>query len=196
MTSTNTQAEPVSGLRKPSFYLTGHDTSSGKAIIQERRQPDWTVYDGRQMAFNTVYTTSEFPASLKDDVDIKKHDDLVASGTLGLANPNGTVCRIVEFAPGFECMMHRTQSLDHGVVLEGSIELVMDSGDVQLMNRGDVAVQRGTMHSWRNSSTSDWARMLFVLQDCQKLEIAGQALGEDLGRGVEGLPTSGNDGKE
>ena len=40
--------------------------------------------------------------------------------------------------------MHRTQSLDFGVVLEGEIELVLDSGETRLLKRGDVAVQRGT----------------------------------------------------
>jgi len=35
--------------------------------------------------------------------------------------------------------------------------------------------------------------MLFVLQDCQKLTLSGKELKEDLGRGVAGLPPSGND---
>ncbi|CCF37148.1 cupin [Colletotrichum higginsianum] len=188
----NTQAGSVSDLRKPSVYLTGHDQASVKAVIQEKRQPSWTVYDDKLMAFNVAYTTSEFPASLDNDVDIKKHDHLVGSNTLGLVNQNGTVCRIVDFAPEFDCMMHRTQSLDYGVVLEGSIELVMDSGDTELMRRGDVAVQRGIMHAWRNPSDDEWARMLFVLQDCQKTRLGGQALEEDLGRGIEGLPSSSN----
>jgi quercetin dioxygenase-like cupin family protein len=145
------------------------------------------------MGFNVIYTTSTFPASLNSDTDITTHDALLSSGKLGLVNPGGTVCRIVDFAPKFDCMMHRTQSLDFGVVLEGSIELVLDSGETQLMHRGDVAVQRATMHAWRNPSESEWARMMFVLQDCQKVELEGKVLKEDLGRGTEGLPPSGND---
>ncbi|RSL56836.1 hypothetical protein CEP53_006687 [Fusarium sp. AF-6] len=194
MASASSASGQLSNLPSPNFYLTGHDASTGKAIVREHRKGAWQAYDDKLMAFNVVYTTSEFPASLNDDDDIKKHDAVIASGKLGLVNKNGTVCRIVDFAPGFDCMMHRTQSLDYGVVLEGSIELLMDSGDKQLMHRGDVAVQRGTMHAWRNPSTTDWARMLFVLQDSQKLVIGGEVVGEDLGRGVEGLPPSGNDG--
>ena len=95
--------------------------------------------------------------------------------------------------PGFDCMMHRTQSLDYGVVLEGSIELILDSGDRQLMHRGDVVVERATMHAWVNPSKTEWARMLFVLQDCQKLSIGGQEMREHFQRDVEGLPPSGND---
>lgn len=188
---TNTQPDSVSNLRKPTVYLTGHQPD-GKATIQEERHPPWTVYDNNLMSFNVVYTTSTFPASLNADADIKRHDELMYRNTLGLVNKGGTVCRIVDFAPGFDCMMHRTQSLDYGVVLEGSVELVMDGGDVRSMQRGDVAVQRGTMHAWRNTSASEWARMLFVLQDCQGVSVGGEALREDLGRGAEGLPSSGN----
>ena len=58
--------------------------------------------------------------------------------------------------------MHRTMSLDYGVVLQGEVELLLDSGEVRLLAAGDVAVQRGTMHAWRNSSDPVVARMLFV----------------------------------
>ncbi|RYC80442.1 hypothetical protein BFJ63_vAg16678 [Fusarium oxysporum f. sp. narcissi] len=193
MTGTAQQSEQLNALPSPNFYLTGHDESTGKAIVQEKRNGTWQAYDDKLMAFNVAYSTSEFPPSLNNDTDIKKHDELLSSGKLGLVNKNGTVCRIVDFAPGFDCMMHRTQSLDYGIVLEGEIELVLDSGETQMMHRGDVAVQRGTMHAWRNPSSSEWARMIFVLQDCQTIVIGGQKVGEDLGRGVDGLPPSGND---
>lgn len=91
--------------------------------------------------------------------------------------------------------MHRTQSLDYGIVVEGQIESILDSGETQLMGRGDVMVQRATMHAWRNPSETEWARMIFVLQDCKPLYINGERFGEDLGRGTEGLPASGNDSK-
>lgn len=174
-------------------HLTGHDPSTGKAIIQSSRPGSWRAYDDKSMAFNVVYTTSEFPASLTDDNDIATHDALASTGKLGLVNPHGTVCRMVDFAPGSDCMMHRTQSLDYGIVLEGAVELVLDSGETRFMQRGDVAVQRATMHAWRNPSRTEWARMVFVLQDCQPLTVRGNALKEDLGRGAEGLPPSGND---
>ena len=174
-------------------HITGHDPSTGKAIVQESRPGNWSIYDDKLMAFNVIYTTSQFPANLNDDKDIKTHDQVVSQGKLGLVSPNGTVCRVVDFAPGYECMMHRTQSLDYGIVLEGDIDLILDSGEKKAMRRGDVAVQRATMHAWKNTSETEWARMIFVLQDCEKLEVGGNVLKEDLGRGVEGLPPSGND---
>lgn len=76
------------------------------------------------MAFSVAYTTSSFPASVNQDADIKAHNDLMSSKKLGLVNPTGTVCRIVDFAPGYQCVMHRTQSLDYGIILEGTISMV------------------------------------------------------------------------
>lgn len=90
--------------------------------------------------------------------------------------------------PGLLSPMHRTVSLDYGVVLEGEVELVLDSGETRLLKRGDVAVQRGTNHAWRNTSETEWARMMYILQPCAPLEVGGKKLGEDYGgmKGVRG----------
>jgi quercetin dioxygenase-like cupin family protein len=84
--------------------------------------------------------------------------------------------------------MHRTVSLDYGIVIYGEVELVLDSGETRILKAGDVAVQRGTNHAWRNTSDTKWARMMYVLQPSLPLEINGKPLGEDLGpmRGVRG----------
>ena len=48
--------------------------------------------------------------------------------------------------PGSTSPMHRTVSLDYGCVIEGEVECVLDSGEVKLLKRGDVCVQRGESH--------------------------------------------------
>lgn len=60
-------------------------------------------------------------------------------------------------------LMHRTETLDYGVLLEGELWLVLDDQEIHL-TRGDVVVQRGTNHAWSNR-TEQPARMLFVLLD-------------------------------
>ena len=60
-------------------------------------------------------------------------------------------------------LMHRTETVDYAVVLEGEITLLMDEGDVKL-KAGDVVIQRGTNHAWRNH-TDKPTRMLYVLMD-------------------------------
>jgi hypothetical protein len=59
--------------------------------------------------------------------------------------------------------MHRTESLDYGIVLEGEITLILDEGET-LCRQGDVVVQNGTSHAWANRS-GKLARMAFVLID-------------------------------
>ena len=57
--------------------------------------------------------------------------------------------------------MHTTRTIDYGIVLSGEIDLELDSGEVHLTS-GDIAVQRGTRHAWRNRSQSPCS-IAFVL---------------------------------
>ena len=50
--------------------------------------------------------------------------------------------------------MHRTQSLDLIVVLEGEIVMQLDSGDEVVLRRRDFVVQNGTNHRWENRGDS------------------------------------------
>jgi hypothetical protein len=59
--------------------------------------------------------------------------------------------------------MHRTETVDYAIVLEGEIWAVMDEGET-LMKAGDVLIQRGTNHAWANRSQKT-ARICFVLMD-------------------------------
>lgn len=71
-------------------------------------------------------------------------------------------------------LMHRTETVDYGVVMEGEIVLVLDDSEVAL-KRGGVVIQRGTNHAWANRSDRV-CRMLFVLVDGQfDPSIASQA---------------------
>ena len=65
--------------------------------------------------------------------------------------------------PGKHPGMHRTETVDYAIVLEGEIWAVMDEGET-LMRAGDVLIQRGTNHAWANRSNAT-ARIAFVLID-------------------------------
>ncbi|MDC8784662.1 cupin domain-containing protein [Roseateles koreensis] len=60
-------------------------------------------------------------------------------------------------------LMHRTESVDYGVVIDGEMTLILDDSEV-LLKPGSVVVQRGTNHAWANRS-GKVCRMLFVLVD-------------------------------
>lgn len=71
--------------------------------------------------------------------------------------------------PGlFECFeaedpgMHRTNSVDYDIVLDGEIWLELDDGQEVHLKQGDVAIQQGTRHAWRNRS-QNVTTMAFVL---------------------------------
>jgi len=60
-------------------------------------------------------------------------------------------------------LMHRTETVDYAMVLDGEIYLVLDNSEVKLTT-GDVVIQRGTNHAWSNRSGKP-VRMLYVLID-------------------------------
>lgn len=77
---------------------------------------------------------------------------------------NGALVRFTEMAPGAESPMHRTETLDVGVVLDGETWLLLDDGSATLVRAGDAVVQRGTNHAWANRSDRP-VRMVFVQID-------------------------------
>ena len=60
-------------------------------------------------------------------------------------------------------MMHRTQTVDYGIVLMGEIFLVLDESET-LLRAGDIVIQVGTNHAWSNRSNKV-CRVAFVLVD-------------------------------
>lgn len=71
-------------------------------------------------------------------------------------------------------LMHRTESVDYGIVIDGEMTLVLDDSEVRLKS-GSVVVQRGTSHAWANRSGRS-CRMLFVLVDGAYTPAIAQAL--------------------
>jgi mannose-6-phosphate isomerase-like protein (cupin superfamily) len=72
--------------------------------------------------------------------------DAVAFAREGLEHSHGIFDRMEPDAPG----MHRTDTIDYVIVLEGEIWLELDDGRETRLARGDVVVQTGTRHAWRN----------------------------------------------
>ncbi|KAF2098678.1 hypothetical protein NA57DRAFT_75915 [Rhizodiscina lignyota] len=171
-------------------YITTHD-SEGKAVFStELSEQPPRVHMGERASFALAYTTSGSPVKLNDDADIEGYKPYLASPP-GLTVSNGTVCRMVDFAPARpKGAMHRTVSIDYGVVIEGEIECLLDSGEKRIMKRGDICVQRATAHAWKNLSQDKWARMMFVLMTSDKPTVNGKELGEDV-HTVEGVKKSG-----
>ena len=63
--------------------------------------------------------------------------------------------------------MHKTNTVDYAVVYDGEIWLELDSGKTIHLKRGDVVVQKGTRHAWRNKGTT-LVTMLFFLNGAKE----------------------------
>jgi mannose-6-phosphate isomerase-like protein (cupin superfamily) len=46
--------------------------------------------------------------------------------------------------------MHRTDSIDLGVVVSGTVSMELDDGDLVELKAGDTFIQNGTNHKWSN----------------------------------------------
>jgi hypothetical protein len=100
---------------------------------------------------------------------------------------------MIDFGPGAVSPMHRVNSIDYAIVLEGVFRMTLDSGEERIMQRGDIAIQRSTAHRWVNVTGNGLlaARMLFVLHDVKDVNIAGgkaEGFLGLLGKDYAGLP--------
>jgi hypothetical protein len=63
--------------------------------------------------------------------------------------------------------MHKTNTVDYAIVYEGEIWLELDDAKTIHLKRGDVVVQNGTRHAWRNRGTTP-VTMLFFLNGAKQ----------------------------
>jgi quercetin dioxygenase-like cupin family protein len=160
----------------PRRVVTGHDERGNSAFASDGPAPVVrTAPDGA--LFYEIWKTDASPAP------IAAAEPDPAAGALSVPPaPNGTKIRINEFPPGVVSPMHRTQSVDYGIVLAGEVVLVLDDGETAL-RAGDVVVQRGTSHRWENRS-GETARMVFILVDGAFTADLTRTLGPDVLSGL------------
>jgi quercetin dioxygenase-like cupin family protein len=146
--------------------VTGHD-AAGRAVVKidEITKNLFSNRPGANAC--VVWTTESFPVDNTGESD-------EALRKVGTTLKNGTVFRVIEFAPGVAPRNHRTDSIDYAVVLSGEIDMVLDETTVHL-RAGDVLVQRGTMHNWINHGPEPCV-MAFVLIDAKPAQVNGNVL--------------------
>jgi mannose-6-phosphate isomerase-like protein (cupin superfamily) len=149
----------------PRRVVTGHDKSGKSIVLSDGQPPIELKFPERGVAFFEIWSTNASPVPLSA-AEAEPTDRLMELAP----KSRGTVIRILDFLPGFSKensatrpFIHRTETVDYGIVLEGEIFLLLDDSEVHL-KAGDVVVQRGTDHAWENRSEK-LARMAFVLVD-------------------------------
>jgi len=168
---------PADGLRLSERFITGHNKDGQGVFLHTDHGDHHRVMVGGKGVANIIYSTKGDPVDLTNDVDIK----FAMENEPGLHIANGSVVRLIDFAPGVESPMHRAMSIDYGIVIEGEFEITLDSGESRIMRPGDISVQRATMHKWRNCLQDKASRIVFILLDCKPLTVNGEELKTWLG---------------
>jgi quercetin dioxygenase-like cupin family protein len=158
-----------SGLPLVQRVVTGHDARSRAVFRSEDESPTRRIPLG-DAAFLLVWTTATVPADNNDETDGRTRD-------AGLTINHGSVIRVVDILPGFASPMHRTNSIDYGIVMNNEIELELEDGARKTIRAGGIIVQRGTNHLWRNT-TNQPTRIVFVLIEAPPYVHDGQPLPE------------------
>jgi mannose-6-phosphate isomerase-like protein (cupin superfamily) len=169
--------------------VTGHD-AQGRAVIQSAAAPERvkTLSNGGP-TFYEIWNTREMPARIdrasgeppesgivlappKHGTRIRVLDIPAETDESAKIDPDQARALFAEIgAAGASTNtgearhphMHRTETVDYGIVLEGEITLLVDVGEVTV-RAGDVVVQRGTNHGWANRSGKN-CRIAFILID-------------------------------
>lgn len=147
--------------------VTGHD-SNGKAIVEIDEDVANVVSSRPGAEASVIWTSHGFPVNNDGFEEMNNR----ASGTT-LAG--GTVFRVLKLQPGNTPRMHRTDSIDYAVVMEGEIDMELDDGESVHLKQGDVLVQRGTIHNWANRG-SEPCTIAFILIDAKPVEVNGRVL--------------------
>jgi quercetin dioxygenase-like cupin family protein len=156
--------------------VTGHDHRNLAQVIVDGPATN-AKYPTPGLVSTLLWSTDSTPAR----IPIGESPEDMGTRVLGSAPPpNGSRFAIIDFAPGKISAMHRTETIDYVIVIEGELEMDMDASTVKL-KQGDVMIQRGTNHAWCNRSDKR-ARAAFVLIDAEPLGIGHPVLGTESAR--------------
>lgn len=177
--SVNPEETPV-GVRR---VVTGHDTKGRAVILSDGPTP--TVFSNTGLpglVFHEMWEMAAVPTPIAGvEPEPTAHDLLLAPPKSGVririndipsegAHTSAESAQKVFDSLGAtgahsgdsaHAFMHRTETVDFAIVLEGEMLLIVDEGET-LVKAGDVIVQRGTNHAWANRSGKT-CRVAFIL---------------------------------
>jgi quercetin dioxygenase-like cupin family protein len=147
--------------------VTGHD-DNGKAVVEVDEQVTNVVSSRPKTEASVIWTTQGFPVN---NDGFEERNGGASSTTLA----GGTVFRVLRLEPGNTPRVHRTDSIDYAVIMEGEIDMELEEGEFIHLKQGDVLVQRGTVHNWVNRGSGP-CTIAFILIDAKRVEVNGKLL--------------------
>jgi hypothetical protein len=149
-----------SAVTKPRRVVTGHDDRGTSVVLSDGAPPQHHPMNGVDVGadFFEMWST---PDTVPELTSVEAREPNEREFTIMPAT--GHLLRIIDLYPphagGKRTVMHRTQTLDYAVVIEGEVVLMLEDSEV-VLKKGDVVVQRGTNHAWENRSAAV-ARLAF-----------------------------------
>src|SRR5678815_3637315 len=120
--------------------ITGTDGAGRSCVVGEDEVTFGAAPERGGVSYGLLYMSAELPPPLSPAGSAEHLD-------LGVARGLGWM--IIRWEPGFEWPMHHTDTVDLDLVLEGSIELLLDDGAHRL-GPGDSVLVTGVDHAWRS----------------------------------------------
>ncbi|VBB84820.1 Putative Cupin domain protein [Podospora comata] len=185
--SSSERDQPIyNPLGSPTRHVTTHSPTTGLSIFAPPSllPSSPTPYGSVGMVVHDLYKTFTTPLNMSTEDDINRlqaHPLQPSPGTLWFPKaPGETLVRYCDWGPGQAIQFHRTETIDFGVVIEGEMVLTLDGLEKRRLKKGDVVVQRGTMHAWENKSDTAWARVVFFLVGAEAVDVGGNKKTEEL----------------
>ena len=167
--------------------VTGHDANGRSVFVSDAEAPRTTEFRHIPgFVTSLLWETgadATVPASTQDPAVLARSwvpdvggtnlmivtfppDAVMASPSFDPAAAGGEYMQVLPgLAEKFEMDhpgMHTSDTVDYGLLLDGELVLELDDGQTRALKKGDVVVQNGTRHAWRNPNARS-ATMLFVL---------------------------------
>lgn len=151
-------AEPIDR-DAPKFrrIVTKHD-ASGKATIWIDADATNHKCPNEKISSTLMWSTDRTPTLMLSDED--EGDRILGSAP----PPSGSRFTMMEFQPGNEATLHRTDTVDYVICISGEIDMFLDGSQFVTLRAGEVLIQRGTNHAWANRSDKP-CRLAVILLD-------------------------------
>ncbi len=159
-------------MTKPRRVVTGHDANGKSVVIFDGSPPQHHPMHGPAVGadFFEIWST---PSAVPEVTSVEAREPNEREFTI--MPTTGHLLRIIDIYPpqagGKRTVMHRTQTLDYAVVIEGEVVLVLEDSEV-VLKKSDVVVQRGTNHAWENRFSTVARLAFFHIQ----AEFSGELL--------------------
>ena len=139
--------------------VTTHD-AAGRAMVMSDGPAPQRAWRQRGNVSTLIWGSDETPAEIWTAEDFGMRDNDIPPP------PGGSWFRVIDYPPNMSGRMHRTDTVDYVVCLDGEIDMELDDGATVHMNEGDLMIQQGTNHSWINNSDKP-CRVAFALLDAK-----------------------------